>query len=170
MTVVRCSNVAATNIGTFAPVTSVMATDCVFCEIMDGRAPADIVYEDILTVAAIDPRQHNPGHVLVMPRAHISDVRELDERTGSGLMKTLVKIARAVDRAFPNEGMSLWHSIGPAAFQEVPHMHVHIHPRRLGDGLLRVYPNVPRDADPDVRTTYAERIRWVLKEEQSKAC
>jgi hypothetical protein len=54
-----------------------MGTECVYCEIMAGRAPADVVYEDELTVASIDPRQHNPGHVLVVPRAHINDVRHL---------------------------------------------------------------------------------------------
>jgi histidine triad (HIT) family protein len=139
-----------------------MATECIFCEIMVGRASADVVYEDDLTVAFIDPRQHNPGHVLVVPRTHINDIRHLDPRTGARLMDTLIKIARAVDRAFPNEGMSLWHSIGPAAFQEVPHMHMHVHPRHLGDGLLRVYPGVPVDADPIVRASYAERLRNAL--------
>jgi histidine triad (HIT) family protein len=141
-----------------------MGTECVFCEIMAGRAPADVVYEDDLTVAFIDPRQHNPGHVLVVPRAHINDVRHLDALTGAGLMNTLIKIARAVDRAFPNEGMSVWHSVGPAAFQEVPHMHLHVHPRRLGDGLLRVYPDAPVDADPITRASYAQRLRHELAE------
>jgi histidine triad (HIT) family protein len=47
--------------------------ECVFCEIIAGRAPADIVYQDALTVAFIDPRQHNPGHVLVVPRTHIGE-------------------------------------------------------------------------------------------------
>ena len=141
------------------------AAGCIFCEILAGRAPADVVYEDDLTVAYIDLRQHNPGHVLVIPRAHINDIRELDTRTGAALMNTLIKIARAVDRAFENEGMTVWHSIGPAAFQEVPHMHLHVHPRRLGDGLLRVYPGVPVDADPTIRRVYAERVRAALADE-----
>jgi histidine triad (HIT) family protein len=136
-----------------------MSEHCVFCEIMAGRAPADLVYEDELTVAFVDPRQHNPGHVLVVPRKHVSDIRLLELPIGAALMSTLIKITIAVDRAFPNRGMSLWHSVGPAAFQEVPHMHVHVHPRQLGDGLLRVYPEVPVDADPSVRASYAERLR-----------
>jgi len=139
-----------------------MVTECVLCEIMAGRAAGDIVYQDDLTVAFIDPRQHNPGHVLVVPRTHINDIRELDPHTGAGLMDTLIKITRAVTQAFPSEGMSLWHSIGPAAFQEVPHMHMHVHPRRLGDGLLRVYPGPLVDADPVVRASYAERLRNAL--------
>jgi histidine triad (HIT) family protein len=136
-----------------------MVTECIFCEIIAGRAPADVVYKDDLTVAFLDPRQHNPGHVLVVPRTHINDIRHLDRRTGAGLMDTLIKISRAVDRTFPNAGMSLWHSIGPAAFQEVPHMHMHVHPRQLGDGLLRVYPGKPVDADQIVRARYAARLR-----------
>ena len=139
------------------------ATQCVFCEVLAGRAPGDIVYEDELTAAFIDPRQHNPGHVLVVPRVHISDIRHLDPQTGAGLMEALIKIARAVDQAFPSQGMSLWHSVGLAAFQEVPHMHMHVHPRKLGDGMLRVYPGVPVDAEPRLRTSYAERLRQVLR-------
>jgi histidine triad (HIT) family protein len=139
-----------------------MDANCVFCDIIAGRAPGHVVYEDDLTLALVDPRQHNPGHVLVVPRAHLNDIRELDPRTGAALMDTLIKIARAVDATFPNEGMSLWHSIGPAAYQEVPHMHVHVHPRRLGDGLLRVYPGAPVDADLTARASYAERLRSAL--------
>jgi histidine triad (HIT) family protein len=129
---------------------------------MAGRAPADIVYQDDLTAAFVDPRQHNPGHVLVVPRAHINDIKYLEHREGAAFMATLIRIARAVDSAFPNEGMSVWHSIGPAAFQEVPHMHMHVHPRRLGDELLRVYPGVPVDEEPSVRAGYADRVRKAL--------
>ena len=143
-----------------------MAAECIFCEIIARRAAADIVHEDELTIAVVDLRQHNPGHVLVIPKAHINDVRGLDERTGSALMNSLVRIAKAVDSAFPNEGMTVWHSIGPAAFQEVPHMHLHVHPRRLGDGLLHVYPNVPTNVDPVTRATYADQIRRALKHAQ----
>jgi histidine triad (HIT) family protein len=136
--------------------------ECVFCEIIAGRASGDIVYQDGLTVAFIDPRQHNPGHVLVVPRNHINDIRQLDPRAGAALMDALIRIATAVTEEFPNEGLSVWHSVGPAAFQEVPHLHMHVHPRLPGDGLLRVYPGVPVDADPMVRAEYADRLRKVL--------
>ena len=67
----------------------------------------------------IDPRQFHPGHTLVMPRRHLHDVRELDSTTGAALMSAVVRISRAVGVAFPNQGLSLWHSIGEAAYQEV---------------------------------------------------
>ena len=121
-----------------------------------------MIWEDERTIAFVDSRQANPGHALVVPRAHVRDARELDAETGAALMDTLVRVLRAVDRAFPNKGLSVWHSIGPAAFQEVPHLHLHVIPRRENDGLLRVYPADPEDSDEETRTHVARRIRDCL--------
>ena len=135
---------------------------CVFCDIALGICPASIACEDELTIAFVDPRQFHPGHTLVIPRQHLADVRELDAATGAALMATVSRVTRAVGAAFPNEGLSLWHSIGPAAFQEVPHLHIHIHPRRTGDGFLRVYPSHAPTADRATLDDYAARIREQL--------
>ncbi len=135
---------------------------CIFCEIVRGTRSASLVYEDELTMAFVDLRQFNPGHTLIIPRQHFADVRELDSATGAALMETIARITRAVGKAFPNEGISLWHSIGPAAFQEVPHLHIHVHPRRTGDGFLRVYPGAPPTAEKATTDMYAERIRACL--------
>ena len=66
-----------------------MSEECIFCDIVHGRAPASVVYGDELTMAFVDLRQFNAGHVLVIPRAHLHDVRELDESTGAALMATV---------------------------------------------------------------------------------
>ncbi len=139
-----------------------MIDSCVFCDIVNGLAQASVVFEDALTIAIVDLRQFNSGHILVIPRAHLHDVRELDEVTGAALMATVVKITRAVSRAFPNEGLSLWSSIGPAAFQEVPHLHIHVHPRLTNDGCLRIYPQEPTTPDRQQLRDYAERVRREL--------
>ncbi len=139
-----------------------MNGNCVFCDIADEIRPASVVYADAWTMAFIDIRQFHSGHTLVIPRQHVSDIRHLDETTGAAVMATLIRVTGAVDAAFPNEGMSLWHSIGPAAFQEVPHLHFHIHPRKTADGFLRVYPSPPLNADESTRDEYAERIRLFL--------
>jgi len=135
---------------------------CVSCEIAQGERPCSCVYEDELTMAFVDLRQFHPGHTLVIPRRHFADVRELDFATGAALMATVSRITRAVAAAFPNEGLSLWHSIGPAAFQEVPHLHIHVHPRKMDDGFLRVYPGAPPTADQVTRDSYAAKIRECL--------
>ncbi len=136
-----------------------MTEDCIFCDIVHGRALASVVYADELTMAFVDLRQHNAGHMLVIPRAHLHDVRELDGITGAALMATVVRITQAVARAFPNDGLSLWHSIGPAAFQEVPHLHIHVHPRLPDDAALRIYPHAPATPDMQTRDGYAARVR-----------
>jgi histidine triad (HIT) family protein len=135
---------------------------CVFCGIVRGLKPASIVWADELTLAFIDQRQFHPGHSLVIPTCHLADVRELDEATGAALMAAVARVTRAVAAAFPNEGLTLWHSIGEAADQEVPHLHIHVHPRRLGDGLLRVYPTRAAEPDRHVRETYAATLRSYL--------
>lgn len=135
---------------------------CAFCEIVAGRQSASVVYEDDLTMAFIDLRQFHPGHTLVIPKQHVPDVRNLSPDTGAALMQAITQVTRAVAAAFPNEGLSLWHSIGEAAFQEVPHLHVHIHPRFKGDHLMEVYPRSPATADQQMRDTYAKRLRQHL--------
>ena len=136
--------------------------DCVFCDIVSGKIAASIVIEDELTMAFVDLRQFHPGHTLVIPRHHFRDVRELDHSTGSALMATISRVTRAVGAMFPNEGLSLWHSIGEAAFQEVQHLHIHIHPRFRDDGVLRVYPESPVTPTKEKRDEYAARLREFL--------
>lgn len=136
-----------------------MADKCVFCAIAQGNAPASIVCENDLALAAIDLRQFHPGHTLVIPRRHFHDVRALDDYTGAALMAMVSRVTRAVGRAFPNQGLSIWHSIGEAAFQEVPHLHIHIHPRLLGDDVLRVYPQLPTDTDRATLDSYGAILR-----------
>lgn len=120
-------------------------------------------------MAFVDLRQFHPGHTLVIPRRHLRDVRELDGATGAALMSTVSRITGAVGAAFPNEGLSLWHSIGEAGFQEVPHLHIHVHPRTLGDDVLRVYPRAPATPDTDTRDRYAALIRRQLEHHGSIA-
>jgi len=136
-----------------------MAEGCVFCAIAQGSAPASIVCENDLALAVIDLRQFHPGHTLVIPRQHFHDVRELDGTTGAALMAMVSQVTRAVARAFPNQGLSLWHSIGEAAFQEVPHLHIHVHPRLIGDNVLRVYPQLPTDTKRSTLDSYATTLR-----------
>jgi histidine triad (HIT) family protein len=136
-----------------------VADSCVFCEIVSRTEVASIVWEDCLTMAFVDLRQFHAGHTLVVPKRHINDVRELDSETGAALMATVTRVTRAVAASFPNQGLSLWHSIGEAADQEVPHMHVHVHPRKLGDLMLRIYPSAPALPERQMQDEYAAILR-----------
>ena len=143
-----------------------MHSDCIFCAIASSAAPASVVYEDAFSIAFFDLRQFHPGHTLIIPRQHIADVRELDEATGAHFMASLSRVTRAVSAAFPGQGTSVWHSIGAAAFQEVPHLHFHIHPRHMADGILRVYPSAPSSPARPILDEYAAAIRKQLASAQ----
>jgi histidine triad (HIT) family protein len=134
---------------------------CAFCEIAAGRSPASIVHQDELTMTFLDVRQYHAGHVLVIPRQHVSDMRVIDDALAGAIAIALARAARAVDRAFPADGLSIWHSIGAGADQEVPHLHYHVHPRRTGDGVLRVYPSAPALPDRATLDQWAEQLRRV---------
>lgn len=140
-----------------------MDPDCLFCRIIAGHEPASRVAEDEHALAIVDLRQFHPGHVLVIPRRHLHDVRELDHATGAALMALVARVTRAVSAAFPNEGISLWHSIGEAAFQEVPHLHIHVHPRRMHDQALRIYPHAPATPSRDTLDQYAATVRACIE-------
>lgn len=135
---------------------------CVFCDIVSGAMSASIVYADDDTIAFMDLRQFHAGHVLVIPRAHVADIRSANDATAAAVMVTAAHIARAVQAVFPGDGLSLWHSAGEGANQEVPHLHIHVHPRHTGDDVLRVYPASPTLPSRATLDGWAEQLRAAL--------
>ncbi|WP_305804155.1 HIT family protein [Stenotrophomonas sp. YIM B06876] len=113
--------------------------DCVFCGIVAGRVAASVVWEDAQAIAFMDLRQVVPGHVLVVPRRHVETLYELDEDSAAHTMRVAHRVALAVRQVYQPDGLNLWQSNGEAGGQEVPHFHLHVHPRQPGDGVLRFY-------------------------------
>jgi histidine triad (HIT) family protein len=136
---------------------------CLFCAIAAGAGPASVVAADALTLAFLDLRQAHPGHVLVISRRHVADLREADDATAEAVIRMVRRVMLAVDRVFPSDGLSVWHSVGAGANQEVPHLHFHVHPRRLGDGLLRVYPEPPPHPERATLDTWAAQLRAAIE-------
>ena len=100
---------------------------------------------------------------MVVPNRHVENVFELTDADGAAVMAATSDVARAVRVAFEPEGLSLWQSNGPAAFQEVPHFHMHVMPRWKEDGLLRIYPQrLEQRTDGDL-DAQADAIRGVLR-------
>jgi len=137
-------------------------SECIFCAIVRGELPASRVYEDEHTLAFMDLRQPNPGHVLVICKQHADMVYELDDEQAGAVFRTAAKVARAVKAAYQPDGLNLWQSNGRAAGQEVPHFHIHVFARKQGDELFKVY-NYPPPATPrEALEEMAERIRASL--------
>ena len=81
---------------------------CVFCDIVAGREAASRVYEDDATLAFMNLRQANPGHVLVVPRAHLVTLDQLPPDVAARLFQAVVLVARGVQRCFAPDGLSIW--------------------------------------------------------------
>lgn len=106
---------------------------CIFCRIARGEVPARKVYEDELAVAFLDAFPLARGHTLVVPRAHVERVEDLSDQQAKAVFGAAHKLAGRVAKAAGAEGTTIAVNNGKAAGQEVPHVHVHIVPRRASD-------------------------------------
>ncbi|WP_109125415.1 HIT family protein [Dyella sp. C11] len=140
-----------------------MTPHCPFCDIVAGRLAASVVAETERVLAFLDLRQAVPGHVLVIPKAHVEDIHAITPALAGEVMQLGVRVAHALREALHPPGINLWQSNGAAAGQEVPHFHLHVQPRRVADGLMRVYPHgVPVPSSRDALDELAARIRPCL--------
>ena len=131
--------------------------DCIFCSIVAGDAPAEIVDSDEDTVSFMDINPATPGHALVIPRRHSRDLIEIGSED---LARTNAAAQRLVERmrgALEPAGFNLLNACGEAAWQTVFHFHIHVIPRYEDDPLK--LPWIPRGADIDEIKRVAERIR-----------
>jgi histidine triad (HIT) family protein len=120
---------------------------CVFDDIVAGVIPAYFVYQDDSLVAFLDHRPILPGHVLVVPRVHYPTLGEVPADEVGPLFLTVQRMALAVERGLKADGSFV--AVNIRISQSVPHLHVHVVPRRAGDGLFgktfqwlrRPYPN-----------------------------
>ncbi|MGQ9779831.1 MAG: HIT family protein [Bacillota bacterium] len=106
---------------------------CLFCRIVAGREPAYPVYEDESHLAFLDRRPLFPGHSLLIPKEHYQTLTDLPEEAVGPLFRLARLLARAVEEAMAAEGTFV--AINNRVSQSVPHLHVHVVPRRRGDGL-----------------------------------
>ncbi|HKZ98290.1 MAG TPA: HIT family protein [Thermoplasmata archaeon] len=141
-----------------------MAADCIFCKIIRREVPASIVREDADTLAFMDIRPMNSGHVLVIPKTHAVLLEELPGGGAGRLFEATRAVSGALRRAgIRCEAVSLYVADGREAGQEVPHVHVHAIPRFAGDGFgLRVTPGYGRIAPRDELEQIAGKIRQGL--------
>ncbi len=136
-----------------------MATDpdCIFCKIVAGAIPCFKVYEDDDTLAFMDINPVNEGHALIVPKVHSEDVFAVSDAAIAATSMAAKSVAKAVQAALDPPGMNLFQCNGEAANQSVPHFHVHVIPRRMGDALAMNWELQAGDMDAIGRI--AERIR-----------
>jgi histidine triad (HIT) family protein len=130
---------------------------CVFCAIQEGTTPASIVLRDDTTLAFLDARPLFKGHTLVVPRAHVPTLADLPAPALAPFFASVQRIARAVQRGLDADGSFV--AMNNVVSQSVPHLHVHVVPRKRGDGLRGFFWPRQRYADAAEQEAFAARIR-----------
>ena len=134
--------------------------DCVFCAIVAGDLPAHVVAETEHTIAFLDQRPLFPGHTLVVPREHVVTLRDLPDGLLSPFFTEVRRVAAGVEDALGADGTFV--AENNVVSQSVPHLHVHVVPRRRKDGLRGFFWPRQRYPDEAEAAAVADRIREVL--------
>jgi histidine triad (HIT) family protein len=139
-----------------------MTEDCLFCKIISGKVPSNKVYEDDAVFAFLDIYPASEGHTLVAPKKHFSKFTDMSAEDVALLFEAARKITAAVEKAFSAEGSNIGINNGEVAGQEIPHVHVHVIPRRKGDGGRGIKSIVWTEPDTTNLREVAEKIRRAL--------
>lgn len=108
---------------------------CTFCDLIRGAAEVSIVYEDATAIAFLDIQPVNPGHLLVVPREHYEVLQDIPGHVGAHLYELATRLIPAVQTAAGASDMNIVVNSGAAAGQNVMHYHIHLIPRKDGDGF-----------------------------------
>jgi histidine triad (HIT) family protein len=137
-----------------------MSGDCVFCKIRDGQIPSMKIYEDEATLAFMDINPLNTGHCLVVTRRHAATIWDAQVGDLQAAIATAQKVAIALVAAVKPDGLNMLQANGAAAFQSVPHFHLHLIPRWVRDGKGFDWKLV--SGDREQITKVGERVRAAL--------
>jgi histidine triad (HIT) family protein len=118
-----------------------MSEQCVFCDIVHGTSPASFVYQDDTVVAFMDIQPITQGHMLVVPREHAVLMTDLNEPASMRTFKIARRLAAVARHTLGASGINLLVMDGEAAYQDVPHFHVHVIPRYPRDGFGLTFPD-----------------------------
>jgi histidine triad (HIT) family protein len=134
--------------------------ECLFCRIVGGREAAAIVFEDDRTIAFLDHRPLFAGHVLLVPRLHVETLPELPAAEVQPLFSNAQTLCAAVQMAMEASGTFV--AINNRVSQSVPHLHVHIVPRRPKDGLRGFFWPRGKYRDPDEMESVRVSLRTAI--------
>jgi histidine triad (HIT) family protein len=138
--------------------------NCLFCRIVSGELSATIVYEDENAVAFLDHRPLFHGHTLLVPRDHVETLGELPVSLVGPYFKAAQLLARAVESGLEAEGTFV--AMNNRVSQSVPHLHVHVVPRRRKDGLKGFFwPRTKYKNDEEMKVAQS-KIAAALKKQK----
>jgi histidine triad (HIT) family protein len=136
-------------------------TDCIFCKIISGAIPAEILYENDKALAVLDINPIHYGHALILPKQHCKDFLELSEESYHSILQAAKIVTGALVQGLTLEGYNLFSNNGTIAGQSVFHFHLHVTPRYRDDNIRFVL-NLKKYSDGDLKR-YGTMIRKFIK-------
>jgi histidine triad (HIT) family protein len=131
--------------------------DCIFCKVVAGEIPGEIVDSDDRTVTVMDINPATRGHVVVIPREHAEDLLTVSDEDLDATMAAVRRITARMRETLDPDGFNVLNNMGRAAWQSIFHFHVHVIPRYRDDPLQ--LPWLPEPADPAELASVASEIR-----------
>jgi histidine triad (HIT) family protein len=132
--------------------------DCIFCKIINNEIDAYKIYEDNDVLAFLDITQGTKGHTLVIPKKHVKNIYDIDEKTICDVYKVVPKIAKALKKAFNPIGINIINN-NDKPLQSVFHFHVHLIPRYENDGMVLTTENNIDKIKRDEFLTLVQKIK-----------
>ena len=123
------------------------ASDCLFCGIVEGSIPSQTVDSDERTISFMDINPATRGHALVVPRAHSTDLMDIEPQDLEASITAAQRLAKRMEATLEPDGFNVLNACRPAAWQTVFHFHLHVIPRYEGDPLRLPWHPEPGDRD-----------------------
>ena len=143
---------------------SMQDPNCIFCKIIAGEISARVIIQNEKAMALLDAFPLAAGHTLVIPKSHYAKVQQMSEQDAAAVFEIVLKLVGAVETASQVNASTVAIHNGSDAGQEVPHVHVHIVPRKTGDGagaihsMFKIKPKLsPLDID-SLRNRIADNL------------
>lgn len=137
--------------------------DCIFCDIIERKSEAEIIYEDENIISFLDIRPVNYGHTLVIPKKHFDDFLSVSPEDMNRLITGLQVVSAAVKKSVNADGLNIVVNSGKAAGQTVFHFHFHIIPRFANDFMFK--PNFKKYSNGSMKE-FAEKIKIELNKDK----
>jgi len=136
--------------------------NCIFCKIAKGEIPSAKIYEDDKILAFLELNALAEGHTLVVPKEHYENIFDIDQETLKNLISVAQKISERLKETLGADGINFVHRSGAAAEQGVFHFHLHVIPRKKGDGIKmdEWWFSKAKNLSPEQLEAAAKKIRW----------
>lgn len=143
-----------------------MPADCIFCKVATKQLAATVVFEDELTIAFLDHRPLFHGHCLLVPKEHFETLADLPSKLIAPIFENAQLLSLAIEKAMGAQGSFV--AMNNRVSQSVPHLHVHLVPRRKGDGLKGFFWPRTKYASQEEMVSVQDLIKTELKRLMNK--